>query len=176
MAETPPVIHSDALARWYADPLSKAQADQRVSRAMERMRTYSPLEGQSALNDLDLVIGHFWQGRDVTAELASRLQVASGQPEQALLELVTGQLLASRKLNGAHRHLDQGFRLAAGHLTARDYLTLMNRHRRLRSLELSDVAGAGLSLEELLQEAAVVDRLRMGEPHRLRYDPKDTLG
>ena len=172
MSDLAQTLDSQALSRWYAGPLSKAQADHLVSEVRGRKHSQRP----RVLLDIELLVGHFWQGRDIFSELAPRFQITTGQDERALLELVTGQLLISRKLNGALEYLDQGFRHATPFLSARDYLALMNRHRRLRSLELGEGGGAGLTLDELLQEAAVVDRIRGGEPHRMRYNPKDTLG
>ena len=116
--------------------------------------------------------------RQANVELAYQQLRTSAQDasEQALLELVYGQLLASRKKTGAHQHLADGFALAAAVLSSTEYFQLVRRHELLGWLVLSDAASVPQPLDALLAEAAVIKKLQgdAGLPHSLAH--RDTLG
>ena len=96
---------------------------------------------------------------------------------QALACLVYGQLLISQKRSGAHEMLKQGFDRIQPWLQADEYFTLLKRHQQLAVLSLSSSASVALSLQELLNEAAVVRKLLGDARIRPRCgDRSDTLG
>lgn len=165
-------------AGWYATPLSQelaaalhAQARQAEQRALSAGMTGDRLLAPR----LAVLIAGFWLGR--AAELGYRSLIVTQSPEPlALVELVYGQLLISRKLTGALEHLDRGFMLAAPQLTPLDYFAMLRRHELLRALPLQSTASVPQPLHDLLTEARVIRRLqphgrrRSGNPH------DDTLG
>lgn len=172
------LLHSDtglSPVGWYADPLSAdaaaalhAQARQAVQRALASGER--PLAPKLA----ELIAG-FWLGRDVA--LDHRSLVATLAPEsQALVELVYGQLLISRKLAGALEHLDRGFTLAVLQLAPGEYFTLLRRHELLRALPLHATAAAPQTLSDLLTEARVIRRLQPHGRRRTAHPHDDTLG
>ena len=96
---------------------------------------------------------------------------------QALLHLVYGQLLIARKQVDAFKYLDKGLRLADGIIKAKDYFIVFNRHEALRSLRLTSKPGNGLELEQLLNEAAVIDKISQRPEASMTFQPSrfDTL-
>jgi hypothetical protein len=121
------------------------------------------------------LISGFWLGRAVA--LDHRSLIATLPPEsQALVELVYGQLLISRKLAGALEHLDRGFTLAVPQLEPGEYFTLLRRHELLRALPLHATASAAQSLSDLLTEARVIRRLQPHGRRRTAHPHDDTLG
>ncbi|NIP54971.1 MAG: hypothetical protein GWO26_23885, partial [Phycisphaerae bacterium] len=84
----------------------------------------------------------------------------------------------SRQLSGAMEHLERGFDLARHLFTASDYFTVMNRHRLLRQLPLSDTPTHAEALAAMLTSAKVIERMKQPEKTRQTYlhDPKDTYG
>ncbi|RRQ21928.1 hypothetical protein [Thiohalobacter thiocyanaticus] len=176
LLETCPPAASLRLADWYALPLPEPAA--RALLAQARQRRQSALKrGEAVLVQrlIELIAG-WWCGQDLDMHHASLSAECRERHEQALLELVTGQLLISRRLAAARPHLQQGFALAAPLLPAQDYFTVMKRHGLLEYLPLGPSASAPLTLDELLTEAAVIRRLQGGRPGGGRADPADTLG
>jgi hypothetical protein len=96
--------------------------------------------------------------------------------ERALLELVYGQLLISRKRADAHQHLAGGFALAVGHLASADYFRLVRQHELLSYLPLSETPSVPQELESLLEEAAVIRLLRAAECRPYGLAHLDTVG
>jgi hypothetical protein len=119
---------------------------------------------------------HYWMDVSILLEYRQLTAIASGKRERALLELVYGQLLSSRRRKPALQHLDHGFRLATGYLEATDYFLLVRRHDLLRYLPLSDAGAAPLGLQSLLTEAAVIRQLQGAGPHTCSVSHYDTLG
>ncbi len=162
-----------ALALWYAEPLSPAQAERLAAWAKARrlgLRRPAPLAGLGEL------IARFWLGQP-TYTLYERLaQTPQGAHRRALVELVHGQLLMSRRLAGAHHHLHRGFELAYPLLSARDYLHLLRRHEALAPLPLAQTPSPAEGLADLLRVAGVIRRLQ--PQHRGHYsrDPNDLYG
>lgn len=160
---------------WYATPLAPeaamvlhAQARQAAQRALAAGS--QPLAPRLA----ELVAG-FWLGRTVTLDYRSL--IATRPPEsQALVELIYGQLLISRKLADALEHLDRGFMLAVPQLAPGEYFTLLRRHETLRALPLRTTASAPQTLADLLTEARVIRRLQPAGRRPTVHPHDDTLG
>lgn len=167
------------LGRWYAEPLSADEARQCFAEASRRLEQRLRHGGRTLCCRLHLMMARFWQGEDISEEYRNLQRLAAGRAHsRALLELIYGQLLLSRQLTGALEHLDYGFNLARNLFTAGDYFTVMNRHRLLRQLPLSDTPAEAKPLESLLTSARVIERMRQSAPARPNYphDPKDTYG
>jgi hypothetical protein len=112
----------------------------------------------------------------ISLEYRQLVVSATAKRDRALLELVFGQLLMSRKQQPALRHLDAGFRLAAGYLEAGDYFLLVRRHELLRHIPLSGETAAPRGLQSLLAEAAVIRQLRGAERYACGVSHHDTVG
>ncbi len=148
------------VADWYGDPLSPEQAGRLLSLSRVKLRM-AYVESHSCFSaHLLALIGRFWQGRDIRPDYLSLVAAAETDTDHALLKLVYGQLLMSRKLKGANCHLSSGFYLAAPLLLPRDYFRMVKRHDLLCYLPLSDEPSEPGDLRTLLSEAAVIRRLR----------------
>ena len=176
LLQTCPPAAQLRLADWYAEPLSAEAARAMLARARRR-RQASLKAGESTFTArlIELIAG-WWGGQDLAMHHASLAGEPRTPQEQALLELVTGQLLVSRKLAAGRAHLQRGFALAAPLLPAQDYFTVMKRHGLLERLSLSSVPAAPAGLEALLTEAAVIQRLQGEKSRSGPPDPQDTLG
>lgn len=156
------------LGRWYATPLSVAEAERLVAGLQARHQQGLRAGRGCSTCQIGLLIGGFWRGKDIEAaylNLSRRLQ--GRRHAQALLELVMGQLLMSRQLEGARGHLARGFELAHGLLCSADYFTLLKRHALLTHIPLSLQPQAPRDLPQLLAMAAVIERLQAaGMPAR----------
>jgi len=165
-----------SLAAWYADPLGRSVAEDLYTGAEQALqaRLREGVPGFQ-LQVLQLVC-RFWLAEVITLEY-ERLRVsAAGACEQALLELVYGQLLVSCKYRQAHRHLERGFSLAAPQLDSADYFRLVRRHELLGFLCMSDTASLPQTLDALLAEAAVIRCLQQGTGRHYRSAHFDTVG
>lgn len=165
-----------SLAAWYADPLAPHVA------AALHDTTEQALQGCLRAGEpcfrlrLQQLLCRFWLTQ-VSSHEYEQLQVAAaGAAERALLELVYGQLLISRKQRQATRHLARGFSLAAPQLNAVDYFRLVRRHELLGYLCLSNTASQPLPLDKLLAEAAVIRRLQQGGGRWFDCAHSDTVG
>ena len=166
------------LAGWYAQPLTATAAaglHTAARRSVQSVLARGAARGQPLAARLAELIAGFWLGRTVTHDYRSL--AATYPPEAvALVELIYGQLLISRKLTGAWTHLERGFTLAIPQLSPADYFALLRRHELLRMLPLGTEASAARTLPDLLTEARVIRRLqpagrRPGDPAH-----EDTLG
>ena len=167
------------LGRWYADPLSPDQARKLLEQTEAREEKRKRHGGNTLTCKLQRMVALFWLGEDVNAYYHMLNPLAIRSPHgHALLELIYGQLLLSRHLNAGMRHLEKGFRLAANLFSAGDYLEVMNRHRLLRQLPLSDTPAHAETLEAMHTSAKVIERMKQTESTRqpYRHDPKDTYG
>jgi hypothetical protein len=164
------------LTGWYSAPLEPGQADtlrQAALRSIQaQLRAGKPCFQQRLLA-LVCCDGTPAASQAVYIEL---LCAATSMHERALLELVYGQWLTSRKLLPAMRHLASGFRLAAPLLASEDYFRLLRRHDQLACLVLSTRAASPQDLVALLTEAAVTDRLQRGIRTTFDHSHRDTLG
>ncbi len=171
LASAPAPLHG-----WYASPLEPGQADalrQAALRAIQAQLRAGKSCFQQRLLALVCCDGSPAVGQMRYREL---LRVAASTHERALLELVYGQWLTSRKLLPAMQHLTDGFRMAAPLLESEDYFRLLRRHERLAWLTLSVRAASPQELTALLTEAAVTERLQRGMRHRPLNNHRDTLG
>ena len=167
------------LGYWYATPLTPEQASALLHQATERRQRALRRGGRCRLCRLLEMVAEFWLGEPVEEQYAALRHTFRGSAHgRALVELVYGQLLASRRLPGAHRHLAEGFRIAKPLLSAGDYFVVMKRHKLLQRLPLAAHPSPPVGLHELLNTAAVIDRLQQSVPTRLHYefDPNDTYG
>jgi hypothetical protein len=149
-----------SLASWFARPLTPVQARAWLPRV--RQAVYRRHRGPMATLQIRLaeIIVRFWGGHDVEPGYRNCLALCENDRERAMLELCYGQLLIACRLTGAWAHLDQGFELAARLLEAEDYFRVLNRHEVLRQLPLASTPSRGAPLEDLLDEARVIARLR----------------
>ncbi len=145
-----------SLEGWHADP-----------RPREDLRL---LEGQGGIARL---IARFQLGLPTAADLLALREGACAR-ERALVELVWGQLLMSRRLSGAMEHLARGFDIARPFLSNRAYFALLKRHRLLARLPLFPAPRPAQCLEALLTEARVIERLDPLPPPP--GDRRDTWG
>ena len=165
-----------SLVAWYADPLAQdmaAELHASTERALQACLRAAASCFQ--LRVLQLVC-RFWRAEPVTLEYGQLRVSAASAREQALLELVYGQLLVSCKYRQGPRHLERGFALAAPQLDAADYFRLVRRHESLGYLYMSDTASLPQALDALLVEAAVIRRLREGTGRHYRCAHLDTVG
>ena len=164
------------LSEWYATPLTRSRLVTLQSALQQELQTRL-CNGACcyALHVLQLVC-RFQCRIDVELDYQQLLAAVQNVPEQALLELVYGQLLASCKQTGAHQHLADGFTLAAEYLSSADYFRLVRQHELLGWLALADTASAPQQLQSLLAEAAVIKQLQgdTGVPFGATH--RDTLG
>lgn len=163
-----------ALATWYGEPLGAVTAAALYTRAQRELQPCLN-RGAFPLHVLQLVCD-FWRRADGAPAYETLAAAAASRREQALLELVYGQLLMSRKLRPANAHLARGFGLAAPWLASVSYFELVRRHERLACLRLTDTAAPAQGLSRLLSEAAVVRRLRDGGKRRGVNEHCDTVG
>ena len=165
-----------SLSAWYANPLSAEQAAQlQLAAQQELQRRLCSGASCFPVHVLQLVC-RFQRQLAIELDYRQLLAAVRDVPERALLELVYGQLLASRKLSGAHQHLADGFVLAADCLSSTDYFQLLRQHELLDWLVLSDTACLPQSLADLLAEAAVIKQLRGVAVVRFGRTHLDTLG
>ena len=164
------------LSEWYATPLTRSRLVPLQSALQQELQTRL-CNGAScyALHLLQFVC-RFQYRIDVQLDYQQLLAAVQNVPEQALLELVYGQLLASCKQTGAHQHLADGFALAAEYLSSADYFRLVRQHELLGWLAFADTASAPQQLQSLLAEAAVIKQLQgdTGVPFGATH--RDTLG
>ena len=139
--EYPPVIKKlltaaapPSLGDWFAVPLCMDQAEHLLTEARQAMqRAYARGNAGYEMRILEL-IACYWLDRPVDHLYTSLSAALDEQHHQALLELVYGQLLMSRRQAAAMSHLDTGFKLAAGLLEPDVYFEMIRRHDMLRSL------------------------------------------
>lgn len=166
-----------ALAGWYADPLDRKAGELLRQRGLDRAqqayrRRESPLAGE-----LQALIGGFALGHTVLAEVDALAGVAAMPAERALVRLIYGQLLISRRVSGAMEALDQGFELARDAFLPADFFAVMKRHELLDELPLFSRERPAQSLNELLREAGVIRCLRgRRRLTPVRHDGSDMTG
>jgi hypothetical protein len=164
------------LVAWYAEPLDAASAAGQLSQA-EACQQARLRAGESCFQSRVLaLICHDWLGSEPEFPYHSLAALAVERHERALLELVQGQLLASRKRHGAMECLQAGFRLADPHLAPDEYFTLLRRHELLASLPYADHPAPPQGLAALLNEAAVINILRSKDRMIRTALHQDTVG
>ena len=161
------------LVAWYADPPPRRTA--RMLHALAGRRRQTRLRRGESCFQLEILrlVCRYWLETD--AQLAYRQLAALDrcEAEYALLELVYGQLLISRKLQVARQHLECGFALGARILDSADYFVLLKRHEQLGWLSLGETPAPPAPLQTLLNEAMVIAQLagnHHSRPVRAHYD------
>ena len=166
------------LSAWYGNPMTAETADHLLSRA--RSQQQERLRAGAASFQLQLLetLCHEWLGTGSDNGFAELASLAGRRHERALLQLVRGQLLASRKACGAMAYLTAGFREAAPMLESADYFALVRQHELLEYLPWSEKPSMALALalDELLAEAAVIKQLRSGQADMRACLHQDTVG
>lgn len=167
------------LGRWYAEPLEAGAAQRLSCEVTKRLEKRLRHGGGTLCCRLQLMQAKFWRGAEIHDDFEALQHIAARTPHgRALLELVYGQLLLSRRLTGALEHLDKGFNLARNLFTASDYFTVMNRHHHLKHLPLAAQPSPPSPLNALLIMARVIERLEQPGRKRGKYtfDNRDTYG
>jgi hypothetical protein len=150
---------AQCLGDWFAVPLSPDQAEKLLSDARNRLQqAYAQGKTGYLIRILEL-IACYWLERPIDHLYASLFAASGEGGNKALLELVYGQLLMSRRQATAITHLDTGFRLAADILEPAVYFEVMRRHNLLRSLRASTQPTLPQDLDVLLNEAKIVQRI-----------------
>lgn len=152
-------IGPGSLGGWFAEPLSHDQARALRASAHRRLQRAYATGGDGFAGQVQELVAAFWLDGAVEHRYAVLARAANGW-QAALLELIHGQLLASRGMHPAPAHLDAGFAAAKGFLSAGDYFRVMRRHDLLRLLPVSLQPGPARTLDELLLQARVIKRLR----------------
>ncbi len=159
-----PAAHSDntrrILGQWYADPLSAETARACLARATQRRQTRFRRGASCISCELAEMIARFWLGESVDdryQRLSHRCRTS--HRGKALVELVYGQLLISRRLDGAWLHLDTGFEEARLLFAPADYFMVLQRHQQLRHLPLGTEPLQPEPLSHLLTSARVIEQL-----------------
>jgi hypothetical protein len=165
-----------SLATWYGEPLSASDAE-RLNAGTGKALRFSLCAGMPVFQlQLQQLLGHYWMDVSIALEYRQLAASATDKRDRALLEIVYGQLLFSRRQSPALLHLDRGFSLAADHFAATDYFLLVRRHDLLRHIPLSDVRVAPQGLQSLLAEAAVIRQLQGAGRHIRSESHYDTIG
>jgi len=164
------------LAAWYGEPMAAADAACLYADTEKALRSRLCAGLPAFQLHVLRLLGHFWMDVSITLEYQQLAASTSVQRDRALLEIVYGQLLFSRRQQPALEHLDRGFRLAASSLGAQDYFLLVRRHELLRHIPLSATQAAPHGLQSLLAEAAVIRQLQGASRRSCCDSHHDTLG
>ena len=169
------------LAQWFASPLSQVEAEALWQQAEQRHAARLREGRSSLLPRLQQLCARFWLGQSIEADyqqLRARFQHRHSRRALALLELCVGQLFASRGLKDALPHLQRGFALARELFAAGDYFIVHRRHQLLAQLPLASQPGPPQDMQQLLNTAGVIVRMKQTRPQRAPYqhDPNDTYG
>lgn len=151
-----------SLAVWLAEPLSRIEAEAQLAAVRASLRAAHGLAQQEFGTRIAELITRYWCGQDTEMTYLNLLATLDSVRDRAQLQLCYGQLLIARKLEPAWIHLDAGFASAAHIFQPDDYFVVLKRHQVLRHLALSSVPARASALDELLQEAGVINRLRGG--------------
>lgn len=165
------------LGAWHADPLDAIAAQALRVRAQQRQRRGQRQRRCRTCLLQDLIAG-YWLGEDIAVLYRHALPLLQRSAHgHALLELITGQLLLSRRLHGARQHLERGFHRASRLFTATDYLTVLKRQQQLACLPLADTPLPAATLAQLLTTAQVIERMEGDRRRPLgKHDPTDLYG
>lgn len=156
------------LGHWYADPLD--------TEAARRLLESSHARGHRRTARLLALTARFHLNESIDGDYQSLAAELRHHPHAAaLLELLVGQLLISRKLRAALPHLKRAERLAARLFTPDDYFRVVERHELLTELTLGDTPTPALPLENLLTEARVIRRMRGPRRPPPSSDHSDTM-
>lgn len=155
------------LAAWHAEPLTQDEIKARLA----RLGTATAWEDRLEALRLRLMLG---LPTDMQREVL--LAEANDDLQRAAIELITGQIMLARRMKRAWGWLDAAEKRLAHSLPGADYLALLRRHARLRTLPLFDQPKAMRPLKELLAIAAATARLEGMKRPEHAGDQRDTLG
>jgi len=159
------------LGRWYATPCSTADAKRLHTAASDRQQRRLR-RGVSCLTcELQMMVAEFWLHRPIESVYQRVAAHSRTRRPHALVALIYGQLLASRRLPGATEQLQEALRVAQTLLTAGDYLRLLNRHALLARLPPVPGGAPAEPLENLLTAARIAARLSGERRSVYRTDP-----
>jgi len=163
------------LSDWYAQPTTVEAAEESLKAVRQRRKQQ---ESDILSLRIEEIIARYWLGRDIRGDVQNYQASYQSEAHRALITIIYGQLLMSRKREGAMEYLDEGFRMAINHFQGAAYLEVMRRHDQLRYIVLGPQPLPGLSLKELLQEAEVIKKLKGKTDHHrdVRANNTDTLG
>jgi len=161
-----------SLASWLAEPVSQQRAQACLPGILHRLQASISGGYSSFPVRLAEFVVRYWCGHDLEATYWNLLALHGERREQAQLKLCYGQLLMACKYQPAWDHLDSGFELAAHLLEPEEYFLVLNRHEILRRLQLRPMPAKPASLDELLTEARVIQRLN----GRANYPPPQNPG
>ena len=164
------------LSEWYADPMPPEQAQMQLEQSHVEEQAELLNSRQLFCPRIKRLIARFWLGKNIENEFRSLGATYRGEYEQALLQLVYGQLLISRKTSGAMGYLSKGFELATPFLTPSQYFVVMKRHQALANLVLRTIGYPAASLDTLLSEGKVIGKLKGAKNSTKKVDHKDTIG
>jgi hypothetical protein len=166
-----------SLADWYADPMTPAQAQSIIDVARDGFRQACVTGRPSPYYRFMTLIGRYWLVGNVEMQFEVMMATASDDRQGALLQLIYGQLLLSRKRRDAFSYLDSGFLRATQWLAAPDYLRVLKQHELLRYLTLSHNPAPAMDLKSLIAEARVIRCLVGGTRQRsVCAGSTDTVG
>ncbi|OYY75191.1 MAG: hypothetical protein B7Y40_01890 [Gammaproteobacteria bacterium 28-57-27] len=155
------------LAAWHAEPLPEGEAQIRL----DQIRTATTWDDRLEVLRLRIMLGlPFEMQRDVL------WNEASSDMQRAAVELITGQIMLARRLQGAWIWLDTAQQRLAHHLPGTGYLELLRRHATLRGLRLFDTPKPIRPLTELLTIARMTAQLEGRQRKTFTLDARDTLG
>ncbi|MEN8170132.1 MAG: hypothetical protein ABFS08_07920 [Pseudomonadota bacterium] len=178
MLKQPPA-QPGILAQWYAEPLSPEQAKTLLSLSVEREQRLLRRFGRPYLSPLLKLIALHWLNEPIEGHYQHLLSRKERSIHAEILKpLIYGQLLMSRRIEGAMDYLDDAFQQARLLLSPEEYFVIMKRHQLLRTLPLGKTKTQGERLESLLTAAAVIERMKesLGERPEFWHDPNDTYG
>lgn len=148
------------LGDWYAEPLADADAETLLQQAQRLQHEAHRRRRRCSACPFHEWIARFWLGRSTDAAYAQLMHPGNPPRRRALAELISGQLLMSRRLTGAMERLRNGFYLAGPHLQAAEYFRILKRHELLANLPLNTSPAPPRGLEALLREARVIEQLQ----------------
>ena len=164
------------MADWHADPLSQTQANQLLEQITSEHRQAVLSNRNLFYINLAEVVVRFSTKGGLTHELELLLKTEKDAKHYALLSLVYGQLLMSRKISGALSQLQTGLQLTSPYLTNAGYFRILKRHTILSYLPLHKQPFPPATLVQLVNEARVIRKLN---PQKIHGHPKiihsDTL-
>ncbi|MCB1737197.1 MAG: hypothetical protein KDI42_03635 [Gammaproteobacteria bacterium] len=166
-------LHMDspeaALADWHGDPVpTNWHGDPVPTNLASDWLNVTDNRNSDALARL---VARYWAGLRCDVLLDELQRNACNAQQTALIDLVWGQLLMARRLEGAMAWLNRGFNTAAPFLSARDYLRVLKRHQTLNWLILDPKPSPPLTLPDLIRLADVTRRLRAANGEDARFAP-----
>jgi hypothetical protein len=167
------------LGQWYVTPMDTTEATAMLQAAGSRHADGLRRGHSSLCCRLRMMQARYWLNQDIRQDFEQLQHAVSGSRHaQALLELLYGQLLISRRLHGANEHLLQGFVIARDLFNAADYFRVLKRHQLLARLPLSHTPARPETLSQLLATARVIEQFQQRQSVRLPRpsDHKDTHG